>query len=119
MAQLGDLVLAGMTKEQTERHLRPFLATPKRETPKDNTSVIEELKKETPVILPAAAKAVPPAARTAGKPTKSPNATPVASPKPIALVQPAPIVVPAPIAVPDPAQDDLPALEPQDENKVI
>ena len=29
MAQLGDLVLAGMNKEQVERHLRPFLTPAK------------------------------------------------------------------------------------------
>lgn len=56
MSQLGELVLAGMTREQTDQHLRPFLTPKKTAAPRSGESVIESVKKERPVILPAAAR---------------------------------------------------------------
>ena len=115
MAQLGDLVLAGMSQEQTERHLRPFLTPAKPLQPK----VLEEIKKETPVLVPVA-KATPSVKVAQVARAAQVNKTPVptaAQQIPIAIIQPIPVVVAQPIPVLTPVdiaieiEEALPALE--------
>lgn len=112
MAQLGDLVLAGMNRDQVDRHLRPFL-TPSGPVKKQ---VQIEVRNEVPVAR--ASPGVKKQIITAGKPMAVAKPTPIV--KPTVISQPT-IVISQPNVVekPDETVVEIDQTLPELEENVI